>query len=91
MSNSGDGSIELGGRFDVIDVRTGVAPVRLDVVDGSVVKSDWASSTGDGSITVRLPQNHLGLDLDAHTGDGGVYADGIPGTLRRPTMTTVDR
>jgi Putative adhesin len=81
-ANSGDGSIELGGRFDAIDVRTGDGAVRLDVFDGSVLKSDWSISTGDGSITVRLPRN-LDAALDAHTGDGGVRADGIPGNAEK--------
>lgn len=81
-ADSGDGSIELGGRFDAIDVRTGDGSVRLDVVDGSVMKGDWSVSTGDGSITVRLPRN-LDADLDAHTGDGGVHADGIPGNVEK--------
>ena len=81
-ADSGDGSIELGGRFDAIDVRTGDGSVRLDVVDGSVLKGDWSVSTGDGSITVRLPRN-LDADLDAHTGDGGVHADGVPGNVEK--------
>jgi hypothetical protein len=75
-ADSGDGSVELAGRFDVMDVRTGDGSVRLDVHDGSALKSDWSVNTGDGSITLRLPAN-LDADLDAHTGDGGVHADGL--------------
>ncbi len=75
-ADSGDGSVELAGRFDVMDVRTGDGSVRLDVLDGSALKSDWSVNTGDGSITLRLPAN-LDADLDAHTGDGGVHADGV--------------
>jgi len=81
-ANSGDGSIELGGRFETIDVRTGDGAVRLDVSEGSVLKNDWSVSTGDGSITLRLPRT-LDADLDAHTGDGGVHADGIPGNAEK--------
>jgi DUF4097 and DUF4098 domain-containing protein YvlB len=76
-ADSGDGSVELAGRFDAIDVRTGDGSVRIDVLDGSALKTDWSVNTGDGSITVRLPAN-LDADLDAHTGDGGVHADGLP-------------
>jgi DUF4097 and DUF4098 domain-containing protein YvlB len=76
-ADSGDGSVELAGRFDAIDVRTGDGSVRIDVLDGSTLKTDWSVNTGDGSITVRLPAN-LDADLDAHTGDGGVHADGLP-------------
>ena len=75
-ADSGDGSVELTGRFDAIDVRTGDGSVRLDVLDGSALKSDSSVNTGDGSITLRLPAN-FDADLDAHTGDGGVHADGL--------------
>ena len=76
-ADSGDGSIELAGRFEALDVRTGDGAVRLDVLDGSALKTDWSVNTGDGSITLRLPAN-LDAELDAHTGDGGVHADGMP-------------
>jgi hypothetical protein len=76
-ADSGDGSVELSGRIDTLDVRTGDGAVRLDIHDGSALKSDWSVNTGDGSIAVRLPAN-LDAELDAHTGDGGVHADGLP-------------
>jgi hypothetical protein len=75
-ADSGDGSIELAGRLEAVDVRTGDGAVRLDIFDGSVLKTDWSVNTGDGSITVRLPRN-LDAEVDAHTGDGGVHADGL--------------
>jgi hypothetical protein len=81
-ANSGDGSIELGGRFDAIDVRTGDGSVRVEVFDGSSLKGDWSIGTGDGSITLRLP-NALDAEIDAHTGDGGVNATGISGVAER--------
>ena len=56
--------------------------VRLDVLDGSALKTDWSVNTGDGSISLRLPAN-LDADLDAHTGDGGVHADGLPAQAER--------
>jgi DUF4097 and DUF4098 domain-containing protein YvlB len=83
-ADSGDGSIELAGRFEALDVRTGDGAVRLDVLDGSTLKTDWSVNTGDGSITVRLPRN-LDAELDAHTGDGGVHANGLPVTAERST------
>jgi hypothetical protein len=42
-ADSGDGSVELTGRFDAIDVRTGDGAVRLDVLDGSALKTIGAS------------------------------------------------
>jgi DUF4097 and DUF4098 domain-containing protein YvlB len=83
-ANSGDGSIELAGRFEALDVRTGDGAVRLDILDGSALKADWSVNTGDGSITVRLPRN-LDAELDAHTGDGGVHANGLPTAAERRT------
>lgn len=77
-ADSGDGSIEVSGRLESLDVRTGDGAVRLDLSDGSVLKTDWSVNTGDGSITVRLPAN-LDAEIDAHTGDGGVQASGVDG------------
>jgi hypothetical protein len=84
-ADSGDGSVELSGRIDALDVRTGDGAVRLDIFDGSAMKSDWSVNTGDGSITLRLPAT-LDADLDAHTGDGGVHADGLPGAAERDSQ-----
>ena len=81
-ADSGDGSIELSGRLEALDVRTGDGSVRLDVFDGSSLKSDWSVNTGDGSITVRLPRQ-FDAEIDAHTGDGGVHASGLPVAAER--------
>ena len=77
-ADSGDGSIEVSGRLEALDVRTGDGSVRLDLFDGSVLKTDWNVNTGDGSITLRLPAN-LDAEIDAHTSDGGVQASGVDG------------
>ena len=89
-ADSGDGSIELSGRFEALDVRTGDGAVRLDVFDGSALKTDWSVNTGDGSITVRLPAN-LDGELDAHTGDGGVHASGIDSAVTAERNDNDDR
>jgi putative adhesin len=89
-ADSGDGSIELSGRFEALDVRTGDGAVRVDVSDGSTLKTDWNVNTGDGSITVRLPRN-LDAELDAHTGDGGVHANGLPVAAERNNDDDRDR
>jgi hypothetical protein len=81
-ANSGDGSVELAGRFEAVEVTTGDGAVRLDIFDGSAVKTDWSVNTGDGSINVRLPRN-LDAEVDAHTGDGGVHANGFPVAAER--------
>jgi hypothetical protein len=73
---SGDGSIEVEGRFEAIEVRTGDGSVRVDVRDGSVMKTDWSIGTGDGAISLRVPGD-LDAEVDAHSSDGRVRADGI--------------
>ena len=77
-ADSGDGSIEVSGRLERVDVRTGDGTVRLDAFNGSVLKTDWSVTTGDGSITVRLPGN-LDAEIDGSTGDGRVHASGLEG------------
>lgn len=89
-ADSGDGSVELTGRFDALNVRTGDGSVRLEVLDGSALKTDWSVNTGDGSITIRLPRS-LDADLDAHTGDGGVHADGLPVAAERDSENRDNR
>jgi len=77
-AQSGDGSINVGGRFEMLDVKSGDGSVHVDAEEGSVVKSDWSISTGDGSIAVELPGN-IDAELDAHSNDGGVRANGFSG------------
>ena len=77
--NSGDGSVRLAGRIDDLRVHTGDGSVALDVADGSAMKADWSVTTGDGSITVTLPQR-FDAEVEAHSGDGGVNVNGVAGS-----------
>ena len=76
-ADSGDGSIDVDGRLDVVTVRTGDGSVRVDAADGSNMKSEWRITTGDGRISLRVP-NGFNAAVDASTGDGSVHVDGIP-------------
>jgi hypothetical protein len=40
-----------------------------------VPDADWNITTGDGSVTLELPE-HFDAELDARTGDGRVSIDG---------------
>jgi Putative adhesin len=80
-AESGDGSIDVGGRLEAVNVRSGDGSVRVDADQGSVVKSDWNITTGDGSISVHLPGN-IDAELDAHSNDGRVRADDFNGLTR---------
>lgn len=75
-ADSGDGSIEIDGRLDVLTVRTGDGPVRVNAADGSTMKSDWRITTGDGRISLRVPDG-FNAAVDASTGDGSVRVEGI--------------
>jgi hypothetical protein len=77
-AESGDGSIAVDGKFELLDVKSGDGSVHVRAADGSVVKSDWSITTGDGSIAVDLPST-IDAELDAHSNDGGVNANGFSG------------
>jgi len=76
-ADSGDGAIDVDGRLDVVTVRTGDGSVRVAAADGSNMKSEWRITTGDGRISLRVP-NGFNAAVDASTGDGSVHVDGIP-------------
>jgi len=83
-ADTGDGSMTVRGRFDVLDLRTGDGSINATAESGSKVESPWALHSGDGSVTVRLPDG-LGAELDAQTGDGSISLDKpatVKGTIR---------
>jgi hypothetical protein len=76
--DSGDGAVRVGGRVEDLLVHTGDGSVSIDAADGSAMKSDWSVTTGDGSITVRLPQR-FDAEIEAQSGDGAVIVNGASG------------
>ena len=76
------------GRFDALDLRTGDGGIEAAAEPGSKVEAPWSLRSGDGSITLRLPEG-LGAELDAHTGDGGIVLDKpvtVTGTISENTV-----
>lgn len=73
--SSGDGSISVRGRLDGVRANTGDGAVDVEADTGSAMSDDWTVTTGDGSITVRLP-DAFNAELDAESGDGSVSAAG---------------
>ena len=73
-ADSGDGRIEVTGRFDTLSLESGDGSVDAEVLSGSKITNDWSVRSGDGSVTLRLPDG-LNADLDAHTGDGHITLD----------------
>jgi DUF4097 and DUF4098 domain-containing protein YvlB len=70
-ARTSDGHISAAGRFDALDLHTGDGRIEARVLPGSVVASDWSIRTGDGSVTLQLPDN-FAADVDLRTGDGHI-------------------
>ena len=73
-ADTGDGHMNVQGRFDVLDLGTGDGGIDAAVEAGSKVEAPWSLHSGDGSITLRLPED-LGAELAAQTGDGSIVLD----------------
>jgi hypothetical protein len=73
--DTGDGSIVAAGKFTRLRARSGDGSVRVHVEPGSTALEDWDIMTGDGAVTVDLP-DRFDAELDAHTGDGHVSIGG---------------
>jgi hypothetical protein len=78
-AHAGDGRIRVAGRFDVLNLDTGDGRIEARVLPGSSVSSDWNLHSGDGSVTLQLPDN-FAADVDLHTGDGHITLD-VPVTV----------
>jgi len=87
-ADTGDGHMDVQGRFDLVDLRTGDGGIEAKVERGSKVAGAWSLRSGDGGITLRLPDD-LSADLDAHTGDGSIDLDlqvTVSGTISSSTV-----
>jgi Putative adhesin len=83
QAGTGDGHLNVRGRFDGLDLRTGDGQIDAEVERGSKVAEAWSLSSGDGGITLRLPED-LGADLDARAGDGRIVLEApvtVTGTI----------
>ena len=90
VAESGDGSIRIDGKVESLRARTDDGSIDVDAAEGTAMKEDWEVSTGDGSITLRVPKGFT-ADVDGESRDGGVESnmDGVEshddngrGTLR---------
>jgi DUF4097 and DUF4098 domain-containing protein YvlB len=69
-----DGAVRIDGVFTSLDLHTGDGSIDADARSGSKLASAWSLRTGDGSVTLGLPDG-LSADLDVHTGDGHITVD----------------
>jgi DUF4097 and DUF4098 domain-containing protein YvlB len=88
--DTGDGSVTASGKLSSVQARSGDGNVTIHAETGSSPAADWNLKTGDGSVTLELPDGFNG-ELDAHSGDGGVRIDDIAlsnvtGTIGRNTV-----
>ena len=73
-ARSGDGRITVAGRFDALQLTTGDGRIEARALAGSAMNSSWDLHTGDGSVTLQLPEN-FAADVDLHTSDGHITLD----------------
>ena len=74
--DTGDGSISASGTFASVRVRSGDGGVTIHAEKGSAATDAWDIVTGDGSVTLELPDGFSG-DLDAHAGDGRAHLEDV--------------
>jgi hypothetical protein len=70
-ANTGDGHINADGRFDALKLKTGDGRLDIRAAAGSKISEEWSLHTGDGSVSLELPEN-FAADLYLHTGDGHI-------------------
>jgi DUF4097 and DUF4098 domain-containing protein YvlB len=74
--DTGDGRISLGGQLTSVHARSGDGSVTIEAEPGSAAAGDWDIVTGDGSVTLAVPDG-FGAELDAHTGDGRIHMEDL--------------
>jgi DUF4097 and DUF4098 domain-containing protein YvlB len=73
-ASSGDGNIRVRGKFSELHLRSGDGNIEAEVAPGSHMATGWTVHSGDGGVTLRLPDG-FAANLDAHTGDGRITVD----------------
>jgi len=73
-ATSGDGHIQIEGRLDALSLNTNDGTIDARVSRGSRMSTNWRIRTGDGDVTLRLPDDFQ-ADLEMHTGDGRIRTD----------------
>jgi DUF4097 and DUF4098 domain-containing protein YvlB len=74
LARAGDGHITAAGRFDVLELGTGDGRIEARALPGSTMTSSWTLHTGDGSVTLQVPDN-FAADVELRTSDGHITAD----------------
>ena len=69
-ARTGDGSITVSGTPGSLRARSGDGSIVLRIRNGAVMTDDWMVATGDGSVTVELPDG-FAAQIDADPGSDG--------------------
>jgi len=73
-AHASDGHIKIAGRFDSLQLSSSDGRIEARALAGSTIKSNWDLHTGDGSVTVQLPEA-FAADVELRTGDGHISLD----------------
>jgi DUF4097 and DUF4098 domain-containing protein YvlB len=73
-ASSGDGHIVIEDRLDSLNLKTNDGAIDAHVLKGSRMSTSWNIRTGDGNVSLRLPEDFQ-ADLDVRTGDGRISTD----------------
>jgi DUF4097 and DUF4098 domain-containing protein YvlB len=73
-ARASDGHIKIDGRFDSLQLSSSDGRIEARVLAGSTIASSWSLHSGDGSVTMQLPET-LAADVELHTGDGRIDLD----------------
>jgi hypothetical protein len=69
-ARTNDGSLRVSGTPGVVRARSGDGSIVLRIRRGAVMAEDWMVTTGDGSISVELPDG-FNADIEADPGSDG--------------------
>jgi hypothetical protein len=88
-ATTGDGRVRVSGKLTALRARSGDGSIAIQARAGSSTDSDWNITSGDGAVTLQIPDG-FNADLEAHTGDGGIRLDGVSvtssGNISRNTV-----
>jgi DUF4097 and DUF4098 domain-containing protein YvlB len=74
--DTGDGRVVVSGKLSTVRARSGDGGVTIHADSGSAPGGDWDIATGDGPITLEVPET-FDAELDARTSDGGIRMNDI--------------
>jgi hypothetical protein len=73
-AHASDGHIKIAGRFDSLQLSSSDGRIEARALAGSTISSSWSLHSGDGSVTLQLPEA-FAADVELHTGDGHISLD----------------